>query len=161
MELRSCDACARHRWGAGIILAQYGAELRESAVDGEWEGEGEGEGGEGGGDPGYEWLDLFSVYDAPDEPSAIHIQSLLVSAGIEARIRSAQVPWLDGVMSNVIGYWGQVLVAKRDVIAARALLEELKAEMEKEKGAPWTDEEEGGAGEADSREHDPGSERRD
>jgi len=89
--------------------------------------------GEGELEPaGYEWLDLYPIYNAPDEDSAIHVHSFLVSAGIEARIRSAQVPWLDGVLANVVGYWGQVLVPRRDVIVARDLLEELQAQIEGE-----------------------------
>jgi len=95
----------------------------------------------------YEWVDLFPVFDAPDELSAIHVRAMLQSAGIEARIRSAQVPWLDGVLANVVGYWGQVLVPRRDVLAARSLLSAYLEEVERGRSTrPDEGEDESGGG---------------
>jgi len=107
---------------------------------------------------GYEWVDLFPIYDAPDELSAIHVRAMLLSAGIEARIRSAQVPWLDGVLANVVGYWGQVLVPRVDVITARALLSAFLADVEREGRAAGPLDDDGSREDDDgSREDDGGS----
>lgn len=78
-------------------------------------------GGRGGA--GVEWVDLYPVYDAPDEAAAIHVRSLLYSAGLDARIRSAQIPCFDGAFASAVGYWGQVVVPMAEVLAARALVE--------------------------------------
>jgi hypothetical protein len=80
---------------------------------------------------GLQWLDLYPVYRAPDEPSAIHLEAMLRSAGIAARIRSAQIAAFDGVFANAVGYWGEVLVAREDLLRARALVEEFLREAER------------------------------
>ena len=80
---------------------------------------------------GAEWLDLYPVYRAPDEPSAIHVEAMLRSAGIPARIRSAQIAAFDGVFASAVGYWGQVLVTREDLLRARALVEEFVREAER------------------------------
>jgi hypothetical protein len=77
---------------------------------------------ERGGEEELEWVDLVPVFRAPDEAGAIHVRSLLASAGLDARIRSAQVPWLDGIMASGVGFWGQVMVPRAEAEAARALL---------------------------------------
>jgi hypothetical protein len=69
------------------------------------------------------WVDYRPVYLAPDEFSALAVQCLLVGSGIESRVRSEQIPWTDGIMRNIIGYWGQVLVPIREVVRARALVD--------------------------------------
>ena len=79
-----------------------------------------------------EWLELHPVYDAPDEAIAIHVRALLVGAGIAARVRSAQIPGFDGAFAMAVGYWGQVMVAWRDVVRAKALLEAFLEELERE-----------------------------
>jgi len=86
------------------------------------------DGGDGGSEePDREervsWLDLCPVYEAPDEVTAIHVQAFLIGAGLEARIRSAQVPCFDGAFAMAVGYWGHVLVTRGDFLRARALLE--------------------------------------
>jgi hypothetical protein len=87
-------------------------------------------------------LDLYPVYDAPNEDSAIHVRAFLESAGIEARIRSAQVPGFDGAFAMAVGYWGQVLVPRREVVRARDLLEGFLGHLEddrQEEDAPSSD----------------------
>lgn len=90
------------------------------------------EGSEGCGEERVlEWLDLRAIYEAPDEPTAIHIQAFLCGAGIDARIRSAQIAGFDGAYAAAIGYWGHVLVPLREVVRAKALLESFLAETER------------------------------
>ncbi len=69
-----------------------------------------------------EWLDLYPVYEAQDEVSALGIQALLLAEGIEAKVRSAQVPGMDSVFAVALGYWGHVLVPRRDVIRAKEII---------------------------------------
>ena len=92
-----------------------------------------------------EWLELHSVYDAPDEATAIHVRALLAGAGIAARVRSAQIPGFDGAFAMAVGYWGQVMVAWRDVVRAKALLEAFLEELERKErpGASGRSEQEG------------------
>ena len=73
--------------------------------------------------PEPEWVDYRPVYLAPDEFTALAVQCLLTGSGIESRVRSEQIPWTDGIMRNIIGYWGQVLVPLAEVVRARALVD--------------------------------------
>ena len=60
--------------------------------------------------------EFVSVYKAQDEVTAYLVKGVLEEAGIEAVVRSRQVPWMDGIMSLAEGYWGDVMVLeeKRD-----------------------------------------------
>ncbi len=99
----------------------------------------EDEQGSGNGEGRVEWVDLYPVYDAMDEPAAIHVRAMLCSAGLDARIRSAQIPCFDGAFACAVGYWGQVLVPRPEVITAKAILEALERE-----GALGSEEDPGG-----------------
>ena len=65
-----------------------------------------------------------AVYKAPDEISAITLQKVLESEGIRAWIQSIQVPWYDGIMKMVEGYWGKVMVFEDQEPEARRVMEE-------------------------------------
>jgi hypothetical protein len=58
--------------------------------------------------------ELIAVYRAPDEITAHLIASVLEDAGIKVLIRSRQVPWMDGVMINAEGYWGDIVVPQSE-----------------------------------------------
>ncbi|MDO8589541.1 MAG: DUF2007 domain-containing protein [Armatimonadota bacterium] len=58
--------------------------------------------------------ELVPVYRAANEPMAHLIKSLLEQAGIESVVWSRQIPWMDGVMVNAEGYWGEVLTVRSD-----------------------------------------------
>ena len=77
-------------------------------------------------EPGQEvvWVDYRPVYRAPDEFSALAVQRVLAEQDIQSLVRSAQIPWADGIMSTLKAYWGQLLVAPEDYVRARALVEE-------------------------------------
>jgi hypothetical protein len=74
---------------------------------------------------GLEWVDLVRVHKAANEDTAIHLCALLQSAGIEARVESAQVAAYDGVFSAAVGCWGHVMVPRADADRAKALIAEL------------------------------------
>jgi Putative prokaryotic signal transducing protein len=79
-----------------------------------------------------EWVDWKSVYDAPDEFSALAVQALLSGSGIEAQVRSGQIPWVDGIMRNILGYWGRVLVEPDDYVRAKELLADYLRSLEQQ-----------------------------
>jgi hypothetical protein len=70
---------------------------------------------------------------------------VLSGSGIESRVRSEQIPWTDGIMRNIIGYWGQVLVPIREVVRARALVDAYLSGLES-KPKPGQDDEPGATG---------------
>ena len=76
------------------------------------------------------WLDLCAVYRAPDESSAIHLTAMLRSVGIAARVRSAQIPAFDGAFAMAVGYWGEVMVPREDVLSALGMVEALVRDAE-------------------------------
>ena len=78
------------------------------------------------------WTHLQAAYLAPDEFSAIRIEGLLQEAGINATIESAQIPWVDGIMSNIKGYWGRVLVHPEDHELAAELVASYLEQIEDE-----------------------------
>ena len=69
-------------------------------------------------------LGTRAVYKAPDELSAITLQKVLESEGIQAWIQSTQIPWYDGIMKMVEGYWGKVIVFEDQEIKARDTIED-------------------------------------
>jgi hypothetical protein len=81
------------------------------------------------------WVDLRPVYFAPDEFSALAVQRVLAGAGIDSHVRSLQFPWADGLMRNIKGYWGQVLVLPEDFDHAHELVEEYLNSLDSE-GSP-------------------------
>lgn len=77
------------------------------------------------------WVELRSVYRAPDEFSALAVERVLAAEDIRSFVRSGQIPWADGLMSNLTGCWGQVLVAPEDYEPALALVTEYLASLER------------------------------
>lgn len=89
------------------------------------------------------WIDLRAVYRAPDEFSALAVQRVLADAEIESRVRSVQIPWADGLISNIKGYWGEVLVPAEDVEHARELVSEYLKSIDGNPGSHSDDPAEG------------------
>jgi hypothetical protein len=89
------------------------------------------------------WVDLRPVYRAPDEFSALAVQRVLADAEIESRVRSVQIPWADGLISNIKGYWGEVLVPAEDVEHARELVSEYLKSIDGDPGSHSDDPAEG------------------
>ena len=72
--------------------------------------------------PGEENKRLVIVYRAPDEQTALTVQSFLDAEGIEARVTAQQVPWYDGVLAMGQGYWGDISVIEDDVESASKVI---------------------------------------
>lgn len=67
---------------------------------------------------------LVSVLEARDELEAITIQAFLESQGIDAAIRSRQIPMYDGIARVWNPVWGYVLVMEENHDRAEELIME-------------------------------------
>ncbi|MEN6371865.1 MAG: DUF2007 domain-containing protein [Armatimonadota bacterium] len=65
---------------------------------------------------------LVQVYRAPTETLAYIVKGVLEDEGIEASLKSLQIPWYDGIMRMGEGYWGDVLVLEGDANRAREII---------------------------------------
>ena len=67
---------------------------------------------------------LVSVLEARDELEAITIQAFLESQGIDAAVRSRQIPMYDGIAKVWNPVWGYVLVMEENHDRAEELIKE-------------------------------------
>jgi hypothetical protein len=67
---------------------------------------------------------LVSVLEAKDELEAITIQAFLESQGIDAAIRSRQIPMYDGIAKAWNPVWGYVMVMEENRETAEELIME-------------------------------------
>mgnify|MGYP001052507960 CR=1 FL=1 len=67
---------------------------------------------------------LVSIFKAKNELEAITIQSFLESQGINAAVRSRQIPMYDGIAKVWNPVWGNVLVMEKDSGIAAELISE-------------------------------------
>jgi len=67
---------------------------------------------------------LVSIFRANNELEAITIQSFLESQGINAAVRSRQIPMYDGIAKVWNPVWGNVLVMEKDSEIAAELISE-------------------------------------
>ncbi len=65
---------------------------------------------------------LVTVYRAENELMANTIKDLLEENGIPALVHSFQIPAYDGLAQVMRPFWGEVLVAKEDLAAAKELI---------------------------------------
>jgi len=64
------------------------------------------------------------AYLAPDEFTAITLQTILEGQGIKAMIKRFETTWLDGLPKIMKGGWGEVLVDEHDIVDAKKYIEE-------------------------------------
>lgn len=67
---------------------------------------------------------LVSVFEANNEMEAITIHAFLESQGIDAAIRSRQIPMYDGIARIWNPVWGYVMVMENDSERAERLIVE-------------------------------------
>jgi hypothetical protein len=65
---------------------------------------------------------LVRIFDATSEVEALAIQSMLQHEGMEAAVRSLQMPWCDGIAQAMNPVWGIVLVRESCESDARRLI---------------------------------------
>jgi len=73
---------------------------------------------------------LVKVLDAGSEVEAITIRSFLESQGIEAAIRSRQIPMYNGIAKIFNPVWGYVMVMEPDGEKARELIRDYMESLE-------------------------------
>jgi hypothetical protein len=71
--------------------------------------------------------EMVSVFDAPDQMSALAVSALLDENGIRATIKSEQIPMYDGVAMMLFPKWGQVMVLENQLDKAKELIEQFMA----------------------------------
>ncbi len=72
---------------------------------------------------------LVTVHKAYSEIEAISVRAMLESAGIEAAVRSRQIPMYDGIAKLYNPIWGYVQVLQSDLPKARRLVQEYLSEV--------------------------------
>jgi len=124
--MRHCPRCLSEFDDTHVVCWSCRVRLHRGPAAARQGGERDDEADEG---PGVPWVRPVAIYLAPDELSALRVAALLEDAEIAARVESAQIPWIDGVMSNIKGYWGKVLVHPDDQEAARELVADYLASL--------------------------------
>lgn len=71
--------------------------------------------------------DMMSVYDAPDQMSAMALSSFLNDSGIGAIVKSEQIPMYDGIAMMLFPRWGRVMVLEHQYEKAKMLIDEYLA----------------------------------
>jgi len=79
---------------------------------------------------GREGESLVTVHKAYSEIEAISVRSMLESQGIEAAVRSRQIPMYDGIARVYNPVWGYVQVLAGDAGQAKSLVEKYLEEVE-------------------------------
>ena len=79
--------------------------------------------------------DLVVVYRAPDEVTANLVKGLLVGEDIPVVLKSAQVPWMDGIMKMGKGYWGDIVVPREHADRSRQIIEAYQAGGQADEGS--------------------------
>jgi len=74
---------------------------------------------------------VVPVFRAPDEMTASIVRGLLESEGIPVDVASRQVPWMDGIMTTAVGYFGDLLVPASEADRAREIIEAYESAGEK------------------------------
>jgi hypothetical protein len=73
----------------------------------------------------FEYVELVELEKVPDEVSGVMMKGILVNNGINAILKSAKIPWYDGIASTwSTYYWGIILVPKDELEISRRILNE-------------------------------------
>lgn len=70
------------------------------------------------------------LYRTKSEIEAISIVGALEEEGIDAKMASKQVPMYDGIFQADLGYWGDILVEKKDFEKSKKIIEEYLKDMQ-------------------------------
>ncbi len=75
-------------------------------------------------------MNLVSAYKVPDEQTGVSLRDLIRHEGIEAFLRSAQIPMHGSIMTMGVGYWGDIVVKEEDAPRAREIIDNFLKERE-------------------------------
>ncbi len=67
--------------------------------------------------------ELVSAWKIEDESLGLLLQEVLKEQGISSELRSEQIPWMNGIMKAVRGYWGDLMVLERNAEQTREIIE--------------------------------------
>jgi hypothetical protein len=80
-----------------------------------------------------DYIELVELQRVPDEVSGVMMKGILENSGISAVLRSAKIPWHNGIASTwSTYYWGQILVPKEDLERSRKIVDEYLKSLESE-----------------------------
>ncbi len=74
--------------------------------------------------------DLIVIHRPKDVVAANMIRGVLENAGIEVFLKSLQMPMYDDIMQTSLGYWGEVLVRKKDADEAGRIVKQYLSVLE-------------------------------
>jgi len=87
------------------------------------------------------YIELVELQRVPDEVSGVMMKGILESNGIDVILRSAKIPWYNGIASTWSAYyWGTLLVAKEELDKSRKILDEYLKSLEDVNEEDLTDE---------------------
>ena len=77
------------------------------------------------------YIELVELQRVPDEVSGVMMKGILESNDIDVILRSAKIPWYDGIASTwSTYYWGTLLVSKAELEKSRKILDEYLKSLE-------------------------------
>ena len=88
-----------------------------------------------------DYLELVELQRVPNEVAGIMMKGILESNGIDVVLRSAKIPWYNGIASTwSTYYWGTLLVPKEELERSRKALDEYLKSLENEDEEDTSDE---------------------
>lgn len=82
-----------------------------------------------------QYIELVELEKVSNEISGVMMKGILENNGIDVVLRSAKIPWYDGIASSWSAYyWGILYVPKEQAERSRKILDEYLASLNKEKG---------------------------
>ncbi len=67
--------------------------------------------------------EIVSVWRLADEAEGILLQNVLNDEGILSKLRSEQIPWMNGIMKLAKGYWGDLMVLDIESVKAGKIIQ--------------------------------------
>lgn len=88
-----------------------------------------------------DYLELVELQRVPNEVAGVMMKGILEGNGIDVVLRSAKIPWYNGIASTwSTYYWGTLLVPKEELERSRKVLDEYLKSLENEDEEDTSDE---------------------
>ena len=89
-----------------------------------------------------DYIEMVELQKVPDEVSGVMMKGILESNDIVTVLRSAKIPWYNGIASTwSTYYWGTLLVPKDELEISRKIIDDYLKSLEEENEEATTDEE--------------------
>jgi hypothetical protein len=80
-----------------------------------------------------DYIEFVELQRVPDEVSGVMMKGILENSGIKAILRSAKIPWYNGIGSTwSTYYWGKLLVPKEELETSRKVIDDYLSALETE-----------------------------